>query len=90
MEAHTIIWNGTLGMVEDKRYENGSLLVAKAIGSNHDAFSVIGGGDTAGYVEKVLEREPELQFSLISTGGGASLELLSGKKLPGLEILLDR
>ena len=90
MRARTIIWNGTLGMVEEKDYEAGSLLVAKAIGHNEDAFSVIGGGDTAAYVQKVLAREPELKFSLISTGGGASLELLSGKKLPGMEILQDR
>ena len=90
MKARTIIWNGTLGMVEEEAYAGGSLLVAMAIGRNEDAFSVIGGGDTAAYVQKVLESDPKLKFSLISTGGGASLELLSGKKLPGLEVLLDR
>ena len=87
-QARTIVWNGTLGMVEDERFEKASLAVAEAMGST-DALTVVGGGDTTGYVEKVLRRNPNLHFNLISTGGGASLELLSGKKLPGLEVLQD-
>lgn len=87
--ARTIVWNGTLGMVEDERFEKASLAVAEAMGST-DAMTVVGGGDTTGYVEKVLRRNPNLHFKLISTGGGASLELLSGKKLPGFEILQDK
>ncbi len=87
--AKTIVWNGTLGMVEDERFAKASLTVAKAIGKSN-AMSIVGGGDTAGYVETVLQKEPDLKFTLVSTGGGASLELLSGKKLPGLEVLKDR
>jgi len=85
--AKTIVWNGTLGMVEDERYAKGSLAVARAIGEA-DCFSIIGGGDTAGSVDSL--KDEGLKFGLVSTGGGASLELLSGKKLPGLEILRDR
>lgn len=87
-QARTIVWNGTLGMVEDERFEKASLAVAEAMGST-DALTVVGGGDTTGYAEKVLRRNPNLHFNLISTGGGASLELLSGKKLPGFEVLQD-
>ncbi len=87
--AKTIVWNGTLGMVEDERFARASLAVAEAIGKSN-AMSIVGGGDTAGYVETVLQKEPDLKFTLVSTGGGASLELLSGKQLPGLEVLKDR
>lgn len=88
-EARTIVWNGTLGMVEDERFERGSLAIARAMGESSD-MTIVGGGDTTGYVEKVLKQNGELTFDHISTGGGASLELLSGKTLPGLEILQDR
>lgn len=83
-ESNTVVWNGVLGMIEDPRFAKASLAVARAIGS-HDCFSVIGGGDTTGFID-TLSGEG-LQFSLVSTGGGASLELLSGKSLPGLEVL---
>ena len=76
-------------MVEDPRYANGSLAVATEMGIS-DATTIIGGGDTAGYVETVLADNPELDYTLVSTGGGASLDLLSGKKLPGLEVLRNR
>ena len=60
------------------------------MGSLLDATTIVGGGDTAGYVESLVKQDGNnLQFSLISTGGGASLELLSGKKLPGFEVLQD-
>ena len=88
-EAKTVVWNGTLGMVEDERFAKSSLAVAEALGHSA-ATTIVGGGDTAGYVEKVLKNEPGLSFTLVSTGGGASLELLSGKELPGLEVLQDR
>ena len=52
--------------------------------------TIIGGGDTAGYVESLMNKDSSLHFSLVSTGGGASLELLCGKQLPGLEVLEDR
>lgn len=87
-EAKTVVWNGTLGMVEDERFAKSSLAVAEALGHSA-ATTIVGGGDTAGYVEKVLKNEPGLSFTLVSTGGGASLELLSGKELPGLEVLQD-
>lgn len=87
MKAKTVIWNGTLGMVEDERYAKASQAVARTLGSR-DVFSIIGGGDTTGFVESL--KDENLKFGLVSTGGGASLELLSGKKLPGLEVLQDR
>lgn len=88
-KSHTIVWNGTLGMVEDERFKRGSLAVAQAMGESSD-MTIIGGGDTTGFVEEVLKKNGELTFNLISTGGGACLELLSGKSLPGLEILQDK
>lgn len=88
--AKTVVWNGTMGMTEDERFAKGSRAVAEAMGSLLDATTIVGGGDTAGYVESLVKQDGNnLQFSLISTGGGASLELLSGKKLPGLEVLQD-
>lgn len=87
MKSKTVIWNGTLGMVEDERYAKASQAVARTLGSR-DVFSIIGGGDTTGFVESL--KDENLKFGLVSTGGGASLELLSGKKLPGLEVLQDR
>ncbi|MCQ2570706.1 MAG: phosphoglycerate kinase [Candidatus Saccharibacteria bacterium] len=89
-ESKTIVWNGTLGMVENEVFARGSYAIAKAMGEKHDSMTIIGGGDTAGYVESVIKNSGELSYSLISTGGGASLELLSGKKLPGLEVLQDK
>ena len=88
-EAKTVVWNGTLGMVEDERFAQSSTAVAEAMGEN-DNVSIIGGGDTTGFVENLLKANGHLMFDLISTGGGASLELLSGKKLPGLEVLQDK
>lgn len=87
--SRTIVWNGTLGMVEDERYAKSSLAIAQAMGESHD-MTIVGGGDTTSFVEKVLKTNGNLTFNLISTGGGASLELLSGKKLPGLEVLQDK
>jgi 3-phosphoglycerate kinase len=87
--AGTVIWNGTLGMTEDARYARASEQVAEAIGRS-SAFSIIGGGDTAGFVLEYQKLHPELQYSLISTGGGAALELLAGERLPGVEALEDR
>lgn len=88
-ESKTIVWNGTLGMVEDERYAKSSFAVAQAMGESRD-MTIVGGGDTTNYVEKVLKTNGGLTFNLISTGGGASLELLSGKALPGLEALQDK
>jgi len=88
MHAKTVVWNGTLGKVEDERFAKVSHSLAIAM-SESRAKTIIGGGDTAGFVEGLMREDKELKFSLISTGGGASLELLSGKKLPGLEALQD-
>ena len=88
-EAKTVLWNGTLGKVEDPEFAEGSEIIARAIGETPGLTSVICGGDTAGFVENCLKSHPELSFSLISTGGGASLELLSGLDLPGLDSLDD-
>lgn len=88
-KASTIVWNGTLGLVEDERFSKASMAVAQAMGENK-GMTIVGGGDTTGFVEKVLKKHGELTFNLISTGGGACLELLSGKELPGLEVLQDK
>lgn len=84
-DAKTIIWNGVLGYVEDSTYATASTIVAELIGERQDAKTIICGGDTTGFVEKLSEDHPNLRYSLISTGGGAALEFLLGKTLPGLE-----
>ena len=87
--AKTILWNGVLGKVEDPAYATASTIVAKTLGEASGLTSVICGGDTAGFVEGLAATEPELKFTLISTGGGAALELLSGEPLPGVDGLED-
>ena len=86
-DAKTIIWNGVLGYVEDSTYATASTIVAELIGERQDAKTIICGGDTTGFVEKLSEDHPNLHYSLISTGGGAALEFLLGKTLPGLEAI---
>ena len=87
--AKTIVWNGLLGKAEEEAYALSSRAVAEAIGRS-EATTIIGGGDTAGFVENLVKEIPGLHYTLISTGGGASLDLLSGKPLPGLDTLEDR
>ncbi len=87
VDAKTVVWNGALGKVEDPAYDAASTIVATVIGEKRDALSVVCGGDTTGFVEKLSETHPTLTYSLVSTGGGAALEFLLGKKLPGLEAL---
>lgn len=87
--AKTVLWNGVLGKVEDAAYATSSTIVAKILGENPAITSVICGGDTAGFVENLCTEDPALQYSLISTGGGAALELLSGQDLPGVDGLED-
>ncbi len=87
--AKTVLWNGVLGKVEDAAYATSSTIVAKILGENPAITSVICGGDTAGFVESLCAEDPALQYSLISTGGSAALELLSGQDLPGVDGLED-
>ena len=85
-KAMTIIWNGPLGVFEYVNFANGTKKIAEKI-ADTDCVSIVGGGDSAAAVKQMgLEKE----FSHISTGGGATLELLEGKKLPGVESLLDK
>ncbi len=86
-DAKTIIWNGLLGKAEDPAYATASTIVAEMIGEKEDAETVICGGDTTGFVENLMKDHPNLDYSLVSTGGGAALEFLAGKKLPGLEVI---
>ncbi|MBU4439299.1 MAG: phosphoglycerate kinase [Acetobacterium sp.] len=86
MSAKTVIWNGPMGVFEMPAFAKGTEAVAKAM-SDSDAITIIGGGDSAAAV-KILGYEEGM--SHISTGGGASLEFLEGKKLPGIEILQDK
>lgn len=85
--AKTVLWNGVLGKVEDPAYATASVIVAKALGENDGVTSIICGGDTAGFVENMQLNNPELRYSLISTGGGAALSLLCGERMPGLDAL---
>lgn len=93
--ANTVVWNGTMGVTETPGlqgpvgpYSHGTdLLVRSLLGEfGHKPFTVVGGGDTVGYVEN---KNLVKSFGHVSTGGGASLELMGGRKLPGVEALKD-
>ncbi len=85
--AKTVLWNGVLGKVEDPAFSTSTELVAKFLGEHSEITSIICGGDTAGFVEELMEKNPELDYSLVSTGGGAALVLLTGGEMPGLAAL---
>ncbi len=87
--AETVIWNGTVGKAEEPEFARSSELVATALGSG-EKTTIICGGDTTGFVLDYQKTHPELQYTLVSTGGGASLDLILGQPLPGLASLLDK
>jgi 3-phosphoglycerate kinase len=84
--AGTIVWNGPLGVFELDDFADGTIDIALAVAAS-SAYSLIGGGDSVSAVKKAGVTS---QISHISTGGGASLEFLAGKKLPGIEVLSER
>lgn len=83
-EARTVFWNGPMGVFEMQPFEAGTKAVADSVAANADADTVIGGGDSVAAVNKFGLAE---QMTFISTGGGASMELVQGEALPGVEAL---
>ena len=86
-DASTIVWNGPMGVFEMPAFAVGTTKVAKVVAANQDAISIVGGGDSVSAVKKAGVAE---QITHISTGGGASLEFLEGKRLPGVEALTNK
>ena len=86
IEAKKIIWNGPMGVVEWDQFAQGTLSVARAVAAAPEAFKVVGGGSTAAVIENLGLRQ---KITHVSTGGGASLEFLEGKVLPGVAALED-
>ncbi len=85
--AQTVVWNGPMGVFEMENFANGTIGVCKSIAQNKDAITIIGGGDSAAAAMQLGFAD---DFTHISTGGGASLEYLEGKKLPGIECLSEK
>ena len=86
-KSKLVVWNGPMGVFEFDKFAGGTKAVAEALASSKDTYSIIGGGDSAAAVEKFNLAE---KMSHISTGGGASLEFMEGKSLPGVVALNDK
>lgn len=82
--AKTVLWNGPMGIFEIEACSQGTFAIAEAVASNHDCVSIIGGGDSVKALKKSGHAD---KVTFISTGGGASLEFLEGKELPGVAVL---
>jgi phosphoglycerate kinase len=87
LTAKTIVWNGPAGVFEFPHFAVGTNAIAQAVAANRTAISIIGGGDSVSAINQAGVAD---QITHISTGGGASLEFLEGKKLPGVEALTDK
>ena len=82
-DAQTIIWNGPMGVYEMDKFSKGSIMMSHHIAETH-ATTIVGGGDTADVAQRAGDVD---EMTFVSTGGGASLKLLEGERLPGLEAL---
>ena len=85
--AHTVVWNGPMGVFEFSNFAKGTIGVCEAIAEMKDANTIIGGGDSAAAAISLGYAD---DFSHISTGGGASLEYLEGKELPGVVAIANK